>query len=72
MLSSREGSVMSMMRNFDYKRYFEQIRMMPEPIMMSELPKVKLDLRGVREYAKSKGVAIVSLTEKEKHPFIKR
>lgn len=37
--------------------------MMPEPIMMSELPKVKLDLRGIREYAKSKGVAIADLSE---------
>lgn len=25
---------------------------MPEPIMMSELTKVKLDLRGIREYEK--------------------
>ncbi len=30
--------------------------------MMSEVPKVKLDLRGIREYAKSRGVAIASLT----------
>lgn len=63
---------MPMMRKFDYKKYFEQIRTMPEPIMMSELPKVKLDLRGIREYAKSRGVAIASLTEKEKHCFIMR
>lgn len=63
---------MPMMRKFDYQRYFEQIRTMPEPIMMSELPKVKLDLRGSRDYAKSKGVAIASLTEEEKQRFIKR
>lgn len=44
---------MLMMGRFDYQKYFEQIRTMPEPIMMSELPKVKLDLRGVKEYAKS-------------------
>lgn len=59
-----------LMRKFDYERYFEQIRTMPEPIMMSELPKVKLDLRGIREYAKNKGVAIASLTEKEKQLFM--
>lgn len=63
---------MPMMRKFDYERYFEQIRTMPEPIMMSELPQVKLDLRGIREYAKSKGVAIASLTEEEKQLFITR
>ena len=61
-----------LMRKFDYERYFEQIRTMPEPIMMSELPQVKLDLRGIREYAKSKGVAIASLTEEEKQLFITR
>lgn len=59
-----------LMRKFDYERYFEQIKTMPEPIMMSELPKVKLDLRGIREYAKSKGVAIASLTEEEKQLFM--
>lgn len=59
-----------LMRKFDYERYFEQIKSMPEPIMMSELPQVKLDLRGIREYAKSKGVAIASLSEEEKQLFI--
>lgn len=59
-----------LMRKFDYERYFEQIKTMPEPIMTSELPQVKLDLRGIREYAKSKGVAIASLTEEEKQLFM--
>lgn len=59
-----------LMRKFDYERYFEQIKTMPEPVMVSELPKVKLDLRGIREYAKSKGVAIASLSEEEKRLFI--
>lgn len=59
-----------LMRRFDYERYFEQIKTMPEPMMVSELPKVKLDLRGIREYAKSKGVAIASLSEEEKRLFI--
>ena len=59
-----------LMRKFDYERYFEQIKTMPEPIMVGELPKVKLDLRGIREYAKNKGVAIASLTEEVKQLFI--
>lgn len=63
---------MPLMRKFDYQKYFEQIRTMPEPIMMSELSKVKLDLRGSRDYAKSKGVTIASLTEEEKQCFIKQ
>lgn len=60
---------MPMMRKFDYERYFGQIKMMPEPIMMSGLPKVKLDLRRVREYAKSRGVAIASLSKEEKQLY---
>lgn len=59
-----------LMRKFDYERYFEQIKTMPEPIMMSELPKVKLDLRGIREYAKNKGIEIANLTEEEKQLFM--
>ncbi len=59
-----------LMRKFDYERYFEQIKTMPEPIMMSELPQVKLDLKGIREYAKRKGVAIAGLTEEEKNRFM--
>lgn len=61
-----------LMRKFNYERYFEQIKTMPEPIMVSELPKVKLNLKGIREYAKNKGVAIASLTEEEKQRFITR
>lgn len=59
-----------LMRKFDYERYFEQIKTMPEPIKTSELPKVKLNLKGIREYAESKGSVIASLTEGEKQFFI--
>ncbi|MCM1186027.1 MAG: hypothetical protein NC251_03085 [Lachnoclostridium sp.] len=43
---------------------------MSEPVMASELPKVKLDLKGIREYAREKGVPIASLTDEEKKLFI--
>lgn len=59
-----------LMRKFDYERYFEQIKTMPEPIMISELPKVKLDLKGIREYAKDKRIDIASLTEEERQIYI--
>lgn len=58
------------MRRFNFEKYNEQLRSMPEPIMMSELPKVKLNLRGIREYARKKGVPIASLTDEEKKLFI--
>lgn len=56
-------------RKFDHERYFAQIETMSEPVIESEIPKVKLDLRGIREYTKSKGVAITSFTEEEKQLF---
>lgn len=58
------------MRKFDYARYYKQLETMPEPIMASELPKVKLNLKGVRQYAREKGVSIASLTDAEKNLFI--
>ena len=44
---------------------------MPDPIMTSELPKVKLDLKGIRDYARKKGGSIASLSDAEKQLFIK-
>ncbi len=37
------------MRKFNYAEYYKQLEVMPEPIMASELPKVKLNLRGMRQ-----------------------
>ena len=61
-----------LMRKFNYEKYNEQMKSMPEPIMMSELPKVKLNLRGIREYARKKGVSIASLSDEEKQLFISK
>ncbi|MDE6517526.1 MAG: hypothetical protein K2L18_06745 [Acetatifactor sp.] len=58
------------MRKFDYVKYYKHLEAMPEPIMASELPKVKLNLKGVRQYAREKGVSIASLTDAEKKLFI--
>lgn len=60
------------MRKYNYERYNEQLKSMPEPVMASELPKVKLNLQGIREYARKKGVSIASLTDAEKQLFISR
>ncbi len=61
-----------LMRKFNYEKYNEQMKSMPEPIMMSEIPKVKLNLRGIREYARKKGVSIASLSDEEKQLFISK
>ena len=59
------------MRKFNYKEYYKQLETMPDPIMVSELPKVKLNLKGVRDYARKKGVSIANLSDAEKQLFIK-
>lgn len=42
---------------------------MPEPISLSEIQK-KLDLRGLMDYAKSKGKKVIELSEAEKMMFL--
>lgn len=59
------------MRKFNYEEYYKQLETMPDPIMASDLPKVKLNLKGIRDYARKKGVSIASLSDSEKQLFIK-
>ena len=53
------------------RRYKESLAKVPEPILLSQSPKIKLDLRGLMQYAKKKGVKVIELTEKEKAMFVK-
>ncbi len=57
--------------NGQMKRYKESLANMPEPILLSQCPKIKLDLRGLMKYAREKGVKVIELTEKEKEAFIR-
>lgn len=57
--------------NGQMRRYKESLAKMPEPILLSQSPKIKLDLRGLMQYAKKKGVKVIELTEKEKAMFVK-
>lgn len=56
--------------NGQMKRYKESLANMSEPILLSQCPKVKLNLRGLMQYAREKGVKVIELTEKEKAAFI--
>ena len=40
------------------------------PIMPSELPKIRIDYKGLLNYAKRKGVHVIDLTEEEKNQFV--
>lgn len=52
------------------KRYAESLARMPQPIMPSQLPKIKMDLAGLSRYAREKGVSLCELTEQEKSMFV--
>ena len=43
-----------LMRKFNYEEYYKQLETMPNPIMASELYMIKLNLKGIRDYAKEK------------------
>lgn len=58
--------------NGQMKRYKESLANMSEPLLLSQCPNISLDLRGLMQYAKKKGVKVVELTEKEKAAFIKQ
>ena len=58
--------------NGQMRKYKESLAKTPEPILLSQCPKIKLDLRGLMQYAKEKGVQVIELTEKEKSAFIKK
>ena len=45
-------------------KYKESLRHMPEPIMLSQIQK-KVDLRGLMNYAKEKGIKVTQLTNEE-------
>lgn len=60
-----------MIMNRQIMRYKESLAKTPEPILLSQCPKIKLDLRRLMQHAKEKGGKVIELTEKEKAAFIK-
>ena len=49
-----------------YEEYLKTVEAMQEP----EVLKVKLDMRGALEYARSKGLRVCELSEDEKAMFV--
>lgn len=58
--------------NGPMKKYKESLVNMPDPILLSQCPKIRLDLKGLLQYAKEKGVKVIELSEKEKAAFIRK
>ena len=56
--------------NGQMKRYRDSLATMSEPIMLSECSQIKMDLRGLMKYAKSKGKKVIELSDVERNQFI--
>lgn len=57
--------------NGQMKRYKDCLKTTQAPILLSQCPDIKLDLRGLMKYSKQKGVQVIDLSEKEKVSFVK-
>ena len=53
-----------------YEKYKKQLETMSEPIMPSELPKIKLDLRKTARYLKDNNINLETLSASEKNAII--
>ena len=59
-----------MVRRYHAKRYRELLADVPDSSEMKNAGKIKVDLRGVREYARKKGMAVANLSDQEKQMFM--
>lgn len=57
--------------NGQMEKYKDSLITMQGPILLSQCPDIKLDLRGLMKYAKEKGVKVIDLSEDEKASFVK-
>lgn len=51
------------------KRYKKSLINTPGPILLSQCPQIKMDLRGMMKYAESVGKKVSDLTVEEKYEF---
>ena len=57
-------------QTINYNKYMNSLRKIPAPILGSQLPNSKINLAGLMEYARKKGVKAGDLSEAEKNQFI--
>lgn len=59
-------------QTMNYSKYYKSLASMPEPIMVTQLPKAKIDINALVQYARSKGKRVSELNEAEQNQFIER
>lgn len=53
------------------QKYKESLNKTPEPVALSNT-KQKMDLRGLMQYAKEKGIKVEEMSDEEKNSFHKK
>lgn len=53
------------------EKYKNSLRNIQTPVLLSQCPDVKLDLRRLMKHAKATGIKVIELSENEKPHFIK-
>lgn len=59
-------------QTMNYSKYYKSLEKMPAPIVVTKLPKVKMNVNDIVQYARMKGKKVSELTEAEQNKFIKR
>jgi len=56
-------------QKMNFKKYQESLKNNPGPISISQIPKVKIDYKGLIAYAKAKNMRPGDLSDEEKNKF---
>jgi len=56
----------------NFKKYYKSLETMPKPLLVSQLPKAKIDINGIIRFARSKEKKVSELTKEEQDKFIVR
>lgn len=57
-------------QKIDNKRYLESLKNTPGPVTLDQVQRIKMDLKGLSNYAVSKGVHVRDLSKEEIDKFI--
>ena len=59
-------------QTMNYNNYYNAIKNMNQPVPFCELPKVKMDFRGILKYAKDNNLNPNELTIEERERFVSK
>lgn len=57
-------------RKIDFEKISATLAAKEGPILLSDLPDIKLDMRGMIRYAKEHGIAVSEMSDEEKQKFV--